>query len=235
MLNWVLILVLLAVAVGFILWRLCLPNQCKGRTNAVGELTAEEAQQEVASFIAGQLAEGFSSREEIIEYAENLVANEYPGLVEREQIVEIIEEALAERRREEAQWKESTDCDRLDTVFSALECSGIIARQNFTCCQSCGRAEMEEEIKKGQEAGEEIRGWTFYHAQDTDSAVDGGGLHLAFGAVHDDAEDAIEIGNEIVGQLRAAGLGAEWDGNPEKRIYVAMEWKKRRCTDAPTV
>jgi len=66
----------------------------------------------------------------------------------------------------------------LNKAFSALRKAGYFARQNFTCCQTCGWAAVPEE--KGEKA-------VFYHNQDNHNKLRGRSFHLAW------AGDQVEI------------------------------------------
>jgi hypothetical protein len=72
------------------------------------------------------------------------------------------------------------------------------------------------------------RGYTFYHQQDTERAVDGGGVLLTYGATGGTEEASLKIGHEVVAALKAAGLQPVWDGTVRKRIGVPLEWQRRR-------
>jgi hypothetical protein len=134
--------------------------------------------------------------------------------------------AIREHLAEESFWPRVTDFDRLSAAFDALEASGIVARHNWTCCQNCGFAEIGDELDQARERGLDVRGFTFYHMQDTESAVEGHGLCLAYSSVESD-EESVRVGHEIVEQLRHYGLRPEWSGELSKRITVPMDWKKR--------
>jgi hypothetical protein len=116
----------------------------------------------------------------------------------------------------------------LDAAFAELENNGIVARQNFTCCQTCGHIEIGEEFDTIEDQGTRIRGYTFYHNQDTDGAVEGHGLYLAYGAIDDGEPAAITIGEEIAKTIRMHGLAVEWDGSTRTRFLVTLDWKRRR-------
>jgi len=110
----------------------------------------------------------------------------------------------------------------------------VVARQHFTCCQSCGHAEIGHEIAQALQlrgAAGAILGYAFYHWQDTESAVDDGTLCLAYGATRDGKAAALEVGHSIVRALKEAGLSAEWDGDLGRRIVVKLDWKRRRTVD----
>jgi hypothetical protein len=119
-----------------------------------------------------------------------------------------------------------TDCDRLDAAFSSLERQGIVARQNWTCCQTCGHAEIADAMEEARQSGE-VRGYTFFHQQDTDSAVEGYGLWLAYGSTEDDDAATVAIGHSVCNALRDAGLSPTWEGVGSKRIALPMNWQRR--------
>ena len=55
-----------------------------------------------------------------------------------------VETEMAKKRAEEATWPATTDCDRLDRVFEALEAQGIIALQDAGLTKSDGLEEVTE-------------------------------------------------------------------------------------------
>jgi hypothetical protein len=63
--------------------------------------------------------------------------------------------------------------------------------------------------------------------QDTESAANGYGLYLNYGAVEEGEEPALSVGNEIIDALQRHGLKTEWDGNWSNRIGVNLDWKRR--------
>ncbi|GIE85064.1 DUF6891 domain-containing protein [Actinoplanes regularis] len=123
----------------------------------------------------------------------------------------------------QAGWPERTDNDRLTDAFQALDRAGIVAREEFSCCQNCGVAEIGGESESG-------RGYVFYHWQDAERAADGGTLYLAYGLIKPAAEgaSAVRIGQEVAAALRAEGLEVVWDGSAGQRINVRMTWARRR-------
>ena len=89
----------------------------------------------------------------------------------------------------------------LTKAFKDLRKHGYFARQNFTCCQSCGWSEVPED--KADKA-------VFYHNQDHHSYKEGGDLYLAWSG----------DGNLICETLRMHGLQVEWEGTPDRRICI---------------
>jgi hypothetical protein len=71
-----------------------------------------------------------------------------------------------------------------------------------------------------------VRGLTFFHQQDTERAVEGGGIYLSYGGVASGV-DSVEIAREIVAVLAAHGLKPNWDGTTAQRIKVPLNWQRR--------
>lgn len=78
---------------------------------------------------------------------------------------------------------------------------GMLQKQNFLCCQSCGWAALSEE---------EAKLAVFYHSQDAQGLRKGDDLYLCW------AGD----GQEIVDVLKNYGLDVEWEGTTNRRIVV---------------
>jgi hypothetical protein len=175
------------------------------------------------------VAGGFHGRDELIQSAIDYVADELPEAEVRPLAIQYVEQALAAHAREQRSWPQTTDCDRLDAAFAALEESGIVMRQNFTCCGTCGSSEIWDEIDAVQAEGRPAYGYGFYHMQDTDSGVDGDGVYLNYGACDEGEEPALATARAIVDALERHGLKTDWDGTWGQRIGVSLEWKRRRA------
>lgn len=63
--------------------------------------------------------------------------------------------------------------------------------------------------------------------QGTESAVEGHGLFLYYGAVAKGKEPALQMAKEIVGALQRQGLRTEWGGTVSAAINVLLDWKRR--------
>ncbi|HVU62448.1 MAG TPA: hypothetical protein VHC70_00620 [Phycisphaerales bacterium] len=191
----------------------------------------DEAQQRIAQ----QLAEGFSTPVAISESVIEMLSDEHPT-EEVQRIVEsLMPMMLAERQREIAGWPSVTDCDRLDAAFEDLNARGIMARHHWTCCSTCGRAEMPDEFNRlgGRWRGVPIIGYTFYHIQDTESAADGGGIYLNYGSCERAADEAayekacLRVAGTIRETLERLGLPVIWDGTYAKKLQVPLKWQRR--------
>ncbi|MFI0485015.1 DUF6891 domain-containing protein [Actinomadura sp. 9N215] len=139
---------------------------------------------------------------------------------------EIAAEEFAAYLADQRTWPDVTDTDRLLRAFRDLDLSGIVARADFACCQSCGMAEIGAEVP----SGEQRRGYAFCHRQDMETATLGGGLMLAYGIFTDADEPSTqpEIGEDVAEALRRHGLTVRWDGDPSRRIEVDLSYRRRR-------
>jgi hypothetical protein len=182
---------------------------------------------ELRSYVRRGVRAGFASVAEIPDAAVEYLRDDAAPEALRPYAEQYTAEALVALSEEQETWPEVTDCDRLDAAFAALETVGIVARQNFSCCQNCGHGEMWDEVEGALANGEALRGYTFFHAQDTETAVEGGSLWLAYGSVEEGESALIGIGDDIVSALKVEGLDVSWDRNPKTRISVQLDWRKR--------
>jgi hypothetical protein len=184
-----------------------------------------------------EIAGGFKSPEEILQYLCDLFEDD-DGIEPqelRQALPPILETLSAEHEAAKRFWPIRTDCDRLDDAFDELNRRGIMARHDWTCCGTCGHAAMPAEYDRCMALDPSliIRGYAFYHNQDTESAADQGGLYLAYGATDDiDDDDLLDqttlaIGREIVEVLNGCGLEVQWDESTETRILIDMKWQRR--------
>jgi hypothetical protein len=166
---------------------------------------------------------GLYSQEEILEQLIEIYELPEHGTTVVQQLIQSL---WNQQLEEEARWPdEPTDVEKLEDAFSRLEDEDyIICRMNFTCCQTCGTAEI------GGEADESHIGYCFFHRQDTEAAAEGAGLSLRYGAFKKDKADesAVNIGRKIVARLREVGLNVDWDEDPKKTIELEpFQWRVR--------
>jgi hypothetical protein len=209
--------------------------------------TETEMEKDVRAFLVHKVAEGFDDESNIIGEAVTLFVTGEPlvGVYSefrtratyRKKDVQraaerIAAELLETQRRLEGQWAGPTDCDQLDRAFDELNRHGIIARQNLPCCNTCGLAEISADMEAKIRNGETVRGYVFYHQQDTEVAPHGE-LFLSYGSHGDSPEDTVCLGQEIVQELARVGLTAAWTNKPDERIAVPLTWRKRRFSRLP--
>lgn len=187
----------------------------------------QQVLEDLRRLIESDIAAGFVPRDEIAETAAASMAGEADDAFLRREGERIAAEALAAHEAAQRDWPEVTDCDRLDAAFAALEASGVISRQNFTCCGTCGASEMWDEIDAARGEGRPVRGYAFFHRQETKAATKGRGLYLTYGACEEGEDRAVAVGHEIVAALAAEGLSTNWNGSMSHGIAVSLDWKRR--------
>lgn len=109
---------------------------------------------------------------------------------------------------------------KFNRLFAALRKMNLVARQNFTCCQSCGCAEINEMFADRE--NDILVGYAFYHKQDGARLCEEQGVYVAFGNRDErDPTTAEEIGKWIVEAAHKLGLFCTWNGSAATRIYVS--------------
>ncbi|MDX2243544.1 MAG: hypothetical protein NW224_22920 [Leptolyngbyaceae cyanobacterium bins.302] len=188
----------------------------------------DKVPEDIRSFIDSQVREGFKSVHEIVENTTHYVSETLGRDNLRTKIRFIVAESLIAHRTEQDVWEFPTDCDRLDEAFTSLNRQGIVARQNFSCCNNCGFTEIWNEVEQ-EEKHQPIEGYIFYHLQCTERAIKTGQLLLAYGCIEEDEATLTRIANRIVAELHRVGLDAKWQGTASHPIVVdGIVWKKRQ-------
>jgi hypothetical protein len=180
-------------------------------------------------FIKVQVAAGYAPADEIVEEAVEAFADSSldPEAL-RVAAAAITEQAIVGHRAEQGSWPETTDCDRLDAAFAELDTAGILARQHFSCCGTCGAEEIKVVVQQTKKAGLAARGFTFFHIQDTEHAVAGESLYLSYGSADADQDSSVAIGHEVIEALQRHGLAPMWNGKHVHRIALPLTWLRRR-------
>lgn len=133
---------------------------------------------------------------------------------------------FAAKSAAEVSWPDRTDCDRLDIAFAALNRSGIIVLANAGYTMSDGIDDVGEVLRAKERS--KVKGYCFYHGQDVERAIDGGGLMIAFGDLDGDKLKKVEIGNIVRGMLESQGFKVDWNGDSETRLHIPQfEWQRR--------
>ena len=186
-----------------------------------------ELEDEITPFVRTRVALGEQPCAAIIEETVDYLVDEADPAAVAAVAWRVAEEAFAAHLAAQATWDDITDSDRLTLGFTALDAAGIVARENFTCCQNCGHSEI------GSEAAPGARGYVFYHQQDAERAADGEVLYLAYGGFG--ATGDARVGAEVAEALTRQGLMVDWSGDVTKRIRVPRRWQRRRTGDLAEV
>ncbi len=153
-----------------------------------------------------------------------------------DQLRQAFNELHRARLLQQAEWADEQPRTNLDSAFEELTEAGIIARMNFTCCGTCGTAEIDEE----RDESRHWRGYVFFHQQDTETLVQEGYVYLNYGIfapegfdeeayekLSDEDKQAIYLADhkaviedDVVPRLARHGLDVEWDGNHRTRILL---------------
>jgi hypothetical protein len=182
-------------------------------------------------FVRRKVAAGFHGSRADLEEA--IDAAFYDDEAARDAALEALPVELLTRERAMKEWPVVTDCDRLDAAFARLEAHGIIARQDYTCCNTCGHYEIRDLLRSAARAERDVRGYVFFHMQDTDRVVVGEPLALRYGSRDRDAASDVAVGREIVSALRDEGLTATWNEDPATIIRVApLQWQRKSAPRA---
>lgn len=142
---------------------------------------------------------------------------------------EIVNPLWQTQLRAQATWPEGEDTvsEKLECAFDTLEYDRkILARMNYTCCRTCGVAEI------GGDRNEDAEGYVFFHEQGTEGLVSSGRVFLYFGAFTESKGENEAIGRAVVESLREEGLSVEWTGDLNTAIEVDCgEWRKHLDSD----
>ncbi|QGV80970.1 DUF6891 domain-containing protein [Streptomyces ficellus] len=181
-----------------------------------------EVRTEVEEYVRGLLVCGYDSRARLAEAAEEWLVSGEDRPVSPAQARQLVDRLWRERLEEQAGWEGTTDPERISRAFAALDARGIVAREHFTCCRTCGTAEI------GAEADDDARGFVYFHSQCTQGAAAGQGLFLLYGGFDGSAGTTAAVGREVVAALGDEGLTVDWDGSPERAVVVTgLDWRKR--------
>ncbi|WP_146848433.1 DUF6891 domain-containing protein [Brevifollis gellanilyticus] len=165
---------------------------------------------------------GFYDRDEVDSMIDDILEED----AHEEQLRGAVGPEFAKKQEAEKTWPAQTDCDRLDAAFRALEQRGVLGLQNAGYTMSDGHQDAFEILSA--RPGHKYIGYCFYHGQDLERAVCGGGLMIAFDHLDKASPEKIKIGMALKEELERVGFVLEWSGSSEQRIHIpAIEWRRR--------
>ena len=132
--------------------------------------------QAVRSKIAALARTGAYGRDDLIE---QFTLERYePGELDDDEVAAEVEAQFAAHAAEQKNYPATTDCDRLDAAFAAMNARGVLALQNAGSTQSDGFEEVKAAARaRTAGGGERPVGYCFYHGQDLERAAAGGPLY----------------------------------------------------------
>lgn len=165
---------------------------------------------------------GFDTPDEVQEMISDILEDD----ADEDMLRKSVDIEFGKKSEAEKTWPKITDFDRLDRAFKALKDKGVLCLHNAGYTMSDGHDNSNEALgnfPKGQ-----FFGYCFYHGQDTERAVFGDGLMLAYDHVEGDVPDKIKVAEALKKELVNAGFTIEWDGTTDQRINIPnFDWKHR--------
>ncbi len=158
------------------------------------------------------------------------------GALSDEQCRAIAQYLIDARRAQQAGFGE-VPAGKLDRAFEALRRAHVVAEPDFSCCNTCGHAEIEGD--------RDDLGYVFFHQQDTERLAESGSTYLSYGifwpahiseeeykALNDsqreelyDATTITLMRSVVIPILQEHGIGVSWEGNVDTRILLTgVEW-----------
>lgn len=196
-------------------------------------VTRNQDELQFASYLSVEIAHGFKTRQQLKDDALACWPTFNPS-----SIVEQVDAAMDSRANDESKWPERTDVDRLVAAFEEIGASGIVALHNPGTSTLEAEASAYRAYDYLRSQGDVRYGYTFYHEEDIDLALDGGPLCLSYACFegHPGLQNMPAI-QEIIALhvkevLTRHGLQVTWSGNTANKIEVHMLWQKR-CPTTP--
>lgn len=125
----------------------------KLKDNEMKSNSLEQIISKMYEYIRKDVATGFSIADEICDSVVEIFSDEQDSSVLLPYAKRMVQENIESQMREQVNWQETTDCNRLDQAFENLSRQGIISRQNYSCCGNCGTGEIWEEMLAIQTEG----------------------------------------------------------------------------------
>lgn len=181
-----------------------------------------EIDEYILESIKNRVWSGFDSPEQIQAMVTDILEEE----ANEEMLREAVTLEFAKKLREEENWPNITDFDRLNDVFANLKKRGVLCLHDAGYTMSDGHEDAHELIQS-YPAGT-FFGYCFYHGQDIERALTGSGLMLAFDHVEGDVPDKSTVGLAVQEELEKVGFSVDWDQTINRRINIPkFDWKHR--------
>lgn len=203
----------------------------------LGGVIDPELEEYIRDMVWTQLVRGDDSiNDHAYEIACAVEDEEGAGTLSEAQCRAIAQYLIDARRAQQAGFGE-VPASKLDRAFEALRRAHVVAEQDFTCCNTCGHAEIE-----GDQGD---LGYVFFHQQDTESLAEYGSTYLSYGifwpahiseeeykalssSQREELYDATTIKlmkTVVIPTLQEHGIGVSWEGNVDTRILITdVEW-----------
>lgn len=191
----------------------------------------QEIHEELTNDVWGLVLHGANDPEEYWDYLEDELTEE--GVTEAAAL-SFFEQVIANRKAQQEELGQPHSA--LTQAFAKLTEIGVIGRESFTCCGTCGSSEIWDE----RDVSRQWRGYLYYHSQDADVIPESEQTYVGYGAFLDafyseqewealsDEEKEAKYDqtvrdlmiNEAFPILKKHGIGVEWDGDLSRRILL---------------
>jgi hypothetical protein len=186
------------------------------------ERKVDEVNQYILDAIKAHVWGGFDTPDEIQEMISDILEDG----ADEEMLRKSVDMEFEKKSEAEKIWPKKTDFDRLDSAFKALKNKGVLCLHNAGYTMSDGHYDSNEALDNYPKG--HFFGYCFYHGQDLERAVFGGGLMLAYDHIEGDVPDKIKVAEALKSELVNVGFTVEWDGTTDQRIYIPkFDWKHR--------
>jgi hypothetical protein len=193
-------------------------------TDTAKHNTADSLKSEISAEIKTLIKSGFYDREETFDS----ISDMFNEKLDEPWIKEQIEKEYAKRLKEQHDWPEVTDFDKLVKAFDKLNSSHIIALHNYDNTREEGEEDTKELHDKLKTKGINTIGYCFYHTQDVDRVAEEKVLFIAFGDFENNDKKSVEIGQAVVKALLQQGFKITWNNSADTRIEITnIKWQKR--------
>lgn len=196
--------------------------------NDMDEMLADELEEQIIDNVKS----GFLSNDEILEWCEEYMEEEYPEEADRITGDELLE--VIEMYRDKFQNKgDQENFLKLDAAFQRLDKQGIVSLHCAGYLQSDGFDDCNEIATERHNNGENVIGCCFYTMQDLEHILheESTLLYFSFGN-YSDEPTAEEIGRIIVKEFETAGFSTQWTQTADTKIAIKdFIWDKRYSDD----
>lgn len=107
----------------------------------------------------------------------------------------------------------------LNLIFHDLRAAGVDARENFSCCGSCGHYELNSQPRESAPAP----GYVFFNEQTTENLVDRGSVWFGYGSLDPSIDDDAFIDSVVDPIFVKHGYPLSWTTKGNQKILDGID------------
>ena len=192
------------------------------------ERTMNESEKYIYETIKANVWGGFYSPSDVQQSISDILEDD----ADEKMLRKAVDIEFSKKNEAEKTWPKITDVDSLKIAFKNLEKRGVLCLHYAGVTNSDGHEDSNEALKDFPK--NQFFGYCFYHRQNYEVALKGGGLRIAFDHVKRNASDKaiMKVGILIQEELEKVGLKTQWNKNTSEKIYIPkMNWFHRGVND----